>query len=129
VAHSLRGIIIKEMLRRSRGCHKVRPDLHDIFKFTIGIIFFGTPHAGADPQSLIKSIAKNVMKGVGFSVNEQIVSALLPDSERLRELRGEFGPMAQERNWIIHSFWEQFGVAALNNQKVRYSTRQQQHRV
>jgi hypothetical protein len=69
------------------------------------------------------------MKGVGFSVNEQIVSALLPDSERLRQLRDEFGPMAQERNWIIHSFREQFGVAALSNQKVRYSARQRQHGV
>ncbi|KAH6844621.1 hypothetical protein B0I37DRAFT_327314, partial [Chaetomium sp. MPI-CAGE-AT-0009] len=118
VAHSLGGIIVKEMLRRSRGCHKIRPDLHDIFKSTIGIIFFGTPHAGADPLGFLKSIAKNVMKVVGFSVNEQIVNALLPDSERLRELRDEFGPMAQEQNWIIHSFREQFGVSALNNQKV-----------
>ena len=129
VAHSLGGIIVKEMLRRSRSCHKVRPDLHDIFKSTIGIIFFGTPHAGADPQSFLKSIAKNVLKAVGFSVNEQIVSALLPDSERLRELRDEFGPMAQEHSWIIHSFREQFGVAALSNRRVRYTTQQHQYGV
>lgn len=129
VAHSLGGIIVKEMLRRSKSYHKLRPELHEIFESTIGIIFFGTPHAGADPQSFLKFIAENVLKALGFSVNEQVVRALLPDSERLRELRDEFSPMAQERNWIIHSFREQFGVTALGDQKVRYSTRQHQHGV
>ncbi|KAK3290943.1 uncharacterized protein B0H64DRAFT_49913 [Chaetomium fimeti] len=118
VAHSLGGIVVKEMLRQSRGCHSVRADLHAVFKSTVGIIFFGTPHAGADPGGFLKRIAKNVLKAVGFSVNEQILSALLPDSERLKELKQEFGPMAQEQNWIIHSFREQFGLAVLNNQKV-----------
>lgn len=94
--------------------------LHDIFKSTIGIIFFGTPHAGADPRGFLQRVAENTIKAFGFSVNEQIVNALLPSSERLSELRDEFGPMAQEQNWIIHSFQEQLGVVVLNNQKVRY---------
>jgi hypothetical protein len=124
VVHSLGGIIVKEMLRRSRGCHMGQTHLRDIFNSTIGIIFFGTPHAGADPRGFLHRIAERAIKAAGFSVNEQIVSALLPSSERLRELRDEFGPMAQEQNWIIHSFQEQVGVGLLNNQKV-YSTQQQ----
>ncbi|KAF2191246.1 hypothetical protein K469DRAFT_720242, partial [Zopfia rhizophila CBS 207.26] len=56
------------------------------------IMFFGTPHGGADPRA------------AGFSVNEQIINTLLPSAERLRELRDEFGLMAPEQNWIIHSF-------------------------
>jgi hypothetical protein len=82
-------------------------------------MFFGTPHAGADPRGFLLHIAERVVKAAGVTVNEQIVNALLPSSERLRELRDEFGPMAQEQNWVIHSFQEQVGVGLLSNQKVR----------
>ncbi|KAL2129397.1 hypothetical protein VTI74DRAFT_7841 [Chaetomium olivicolor] len=118
VAHSLGGIIVKEMLRRSRGCRTGQTHLHGVFKSTIGIIFFGTSHAGADPRGFLHRIAERVIEATGFRVNQQIVSALLPSSERLRELRDEFGPMAQEQDWIIHSFQEQVGVALLKNEKV-----------
>lgn len=59
------------------------------------------------------------MKAAGFQVNNQVVDALFPSSERLRELRDEFNPMAQEGNWIIHSFQEQLGVSVLGGRKVR----------
>ncbi|KAI0888269.1 uncharacterized protein GGS22DRAFT_95525 [Annulohypoxylon maeteangense] len=118
VVHSLGGILVKELLRRSRGCHMGHAHLYTVFESTIGIMFFGTPHAGADPRGFLKSIAEKVIKAAGFSVNEQIVNSLLPSSERLRELRDEFGPMAQEQNWIIHSFQEQFGINLLSGQKV-----------
>ncbi|KAI9773185.1 MAG: hypothetical protein M1840_008306 [Geoglossum simile] len=97
VVHSLGGIIVKEMLRRSSSCHRGQIHLQRIFGSTMGIIS---------------------IKALGFSVNEQIINTLLPSAERLRELRDEFGPMAQEQNWIIHSFQEQFGVTALNDDKV-----------
>lgn len=58
------------------------------------------------------------MKAVGTRVNDQIANTLLPSSERLRELRDEFGPMARREGWVIYSFQEQYGVAALNNSKV-----------
>jgi hypothetical protein len=84
----------------------------------MGIVFFGTPHSSADPRGILQRIAEKLIKALGFSVNEQIVNTLLPSAERLRELRDEFGLMAQERNWIIYSFQEQFGAAALNGDKV-----------
>ena len=119
IVHSLGGIVIKEMLRRSCGCCLGQSHLRSIFESTIGIIFFGTPHAGADPLGFPQHVAVKAMKAAGFSVNEQIVNTLLPSAERLRELRDGFGPMAHEQNWTIHSFQEQIGVKLLNNQKVR----------
>jgi hypothetical protein len=119
IAHSLGGIIVKEMLRRSSGCHIGKAHLRGIFESTIGILFFGTPHAGADPRGFLQRVAERAIKAAGFVVNEQIVNGLLPSSERLRELRDEFGPMAQEQSWTIHSFQEQMGVTLLNNNKVR----------
>jgi hypothetical protein len=122
IVHSLGGIVVKEMLRRSSSCHLGQAHLRGIFESTIGIIFFGTPHAGADPRGFLLRIAENVIKLVGFRANEQIVNTLLPSAERLRELRDEFGPMAQGQNWVIHSFQEQYGIMALNGDKVGVST-------
>ncbi|KAK3331734.1 hypothetical protein B0T19DRAFT_413885 [Cercophora scortea] len=118
VAHSLGGIVVKEMLRRAKNCQSRQPHLHQICGATVGIMFFGTPHGGADPRGLLLSVAKTLIKAAGFYVNEQIVNALLPSSERLRELRDEFGPIANEENWVIHSFQEGLGMQYLGGDKV-----------
>jgi pimeloyl-ACP methyl ester carboxylesterase len=119
IAHSLGGIVAKETLRHSSGCHVGQPHLRTVFDSTIGITFFGTPHSGADPRGLLQRIAERAIKAAGFSVNEQIVNTLLPSAERLRELRDEFSPMAHQQNWMIHSFQEQLGVKILSGCKVR----------
>ncbi|KAI1749172.1 hypothetical protein F4782DRAFT_514798 [Xylaria castorea] len=118
IVHSLGGIVVKEMLRRSDGCHGSRQFLRSIAESTHGIIFFGTPHGGADPRGFLLRIAERAVKAAGFSVNEKIVSTLLPSSERLRELRDDFGPLAMKHDWIIHSFQEQYGVTILGGKKV-----------
>ena len=82
-------------------------------------MFFGTPHGGADPRGLLELIAEKVVRAAEFTVNEQIVNTLLPTSERLRELRDKFAPMACQNKWIIYSFQEQYGVKLLNGKKVR----------
>ncbi|KAH8889013.1 ankyrin [Thozetella sp. PMI_491] len=106
------------MLRRSRGCQMGQAYLRGVFESTIGVIFFGTPHAGSDPRNFLHRIAEEAIKAAGFSVNQQIVNALLPSSERLRELRDEFGPMALDRDWTIHSFQEDVGIQGLFGRKV-----------
>ncbi|KAI1735247.1 hypothetical protein F4680DRAFT_435907 [Xylaria scruposa] len=118
IVHSLGGIVVKELLRRSDRCHGSHQFLQSIAESTHGIIFFGTPHGGADPRGFLLRIAEKAVKAAGFSVNEKIVSTLLPSSERLRELRDDFGPLAMKYDWIIHSFQEQYGVAMLSGKKV-----------
>ncbi|KAJ3565192.1 hypothetical protein NPX13_g7590 [Xylaria arbuscula] len=118
IVHSLGGIVVKEMLRRSDGCANSRAFLQSIAKSTRGIVFFGTPHGGADPRSFLLRIAERAIKAAGFSVNEAIVSTLLPSSERLLELREEFAPLVAKYNWMIHSFQEQYGLAVLGGKKV-----------
>jgi hypothetical protein len=119
IAHSLGGIVVKEMLRRSSSCHLSQPQLHAVFESTIGIMFFGTPHGGADPRGFLQHIAEKAIRAAGFSVNKQIVDTLLPSAERLKELRDEFSPMAHQQGWIIHSFQEEIGVNLLSGNKVR----------
>ncbi|KAJ9614164.1 hypothetical protein H2200_002300 [Cladophialophora chaetospira] len=118
IAHSLGGIVVKEMLRQSYGYVYHQPHLRAVSDSTKGVIFFGTPHGGADPRSMLKSIAENIARAVGFTVNEQVLDSLLPSSERLRQLRDEFGPMARAQKWIIHCFQEDHGIKALGGRKV-----------
>lgn len=119
IAHSLGGIVVKETLRRSKGFENHHSHLSQIYKSTAAIIFFGTPHGGADPRGLLGHITERVARAAGFTVNEQIVNTLLPSSERLKELRDEFGPMARQKNWIIYTFQEQYGVQLLGGKKGR----------
>ena len=118
VAHSLGGIIVKELLRRSHGFQNHQRHLHDVYNATKAILFLGTPHSGADPRGFLHRVAERVVRAAGFTVNDQVVKTLLPSSERLHQLRDVFGPMAHERNWIIYCFQEQYGVKALENKKV-----------
>ncbi len=118
VAHSLGGIVVKEALRRARVCQQSKPQLYSIFEKTSSIIFFGTPHRGADPGNLLHHLLAASAQAFGAQVNQQIVDTLMPNSERLTELRDEFPAMCQERTWSIYSFQEEYGMRALFGTKV-----------
>ncbi|KAL8995955.1 MAG: hypothetical protein Q9169_004428 [Polycauliona sp. 2 TL-2023] len=118
IAHSLGGIVVKEMLRQSHRTHDHHTHLREIYKATAAVIFFGTPHGGADPRGFPEQMVEQIGRAVGITVNEQIVDTLLPTSERLRELRDEFGLLARREGWIIYSFQEQYGVQFLRGKKV-----------
>jgi hypothetical protein len=112
-AHSLGGIVVKEMLRMSKLCEFGQAYLRRGFDMTTGVMFFGTPHAGADPRSFPHRVVEKVLKAAQFTVEEQIIQALLPTSERLNELRGLFSLMAQKRtvrynlfkSCLVSEFW------------------------
>jgi hypothetical protein len=66
MVHSLGGIFVKEMLRRSSGCYRGQTHLRDIFESTIGIMFFGTPHGGADPVAFSNILLRRLSKPPNF---------------------------------------------------------------
>ncbi|KAK0617057.1 hypothetical protein B0T14DRAFT_459736, partial [Immersiella caudata] len=118
VAHSLGGIVTKEALRISRGWGSVKPHLHAIFEATVGVMFFGTPHAGADPRSFLHHVLAVSAVALGAQVNKKIVSALMPGAEVLARLRDDFSMMCHEKKWHIYSFQEEFSVIALFGKQV-----------
>lgn len=123
IAHSLGGVLVKEMLRQSYSYTNHQRHLRAVSESTLGIVFFGTPHSGADPRGLLRTIAQTLARIVGLTVNDMVLDSLLPSSERLRQLRDEFGPMAHEMDWIVHSFQEDLGIGVLNGRKVDYHSR------
>ena len=116
VCHSLGGIVVTDMLRQAY--HSRDPELQHAFHSTIGIIFFGTPHLGANPQSLLRDLGGGLAKLAGIAINQDLVRTLLPNSERLKQLRDEFRPIAQQYGWRIHSFQEALGVLSLGGDRV-----------
>ena len=118
VAHSLGGIIVKEALRRSESHRVFQREYHQIYESTSAMIFLGTPHRGADPRSVIRTVVETVFRGVGYKVNENLVSGLLPTGERLKEVREEYIRMQAMRDWKVHSFVETYGMRSLGGDKV-----------
>ncbi|MCJ1437849.1 hypothetical protein MMC27_007236 [Xylographa pallens] len=92
---------LKEALRRSEGHREHQRDFYSVYNSTIAFMFFGTPHRGAEPQGLVRNVAETVIRVAGFLPNETLINALLPNSERLKELREEFSKMLQTKRWKV----------------------------
>ncbi|KAI1760241.1 hypothetical protein GGR53DRAFT_526336 [Hypoxylon sp. FL1150] len=118
VAHSLGGLLVKETLRQSKSYEQEQPDRAHVYLSTVGIMFFGTPHAGSDPLNGVHHSLIRLIKALGWRVNDQVVQTLMPNSERLVMLNEEFIRMIRARGWQIHSFQEEFAQAGLFGKKV-----------
>jgi hypothetical protein len=120
IAHSLGGLVAKAALIKSRDNEHLQPHFHYVVASTVGVFFFGTPHRGADPLGPgIRQILTALAKGFGFRLNDSIVGTLMPGGEYSRELRDSFIGLAKQRNMVIYSFQEEYGVSGLGGNKVR----------
>ncbi|KAK0649684.1 hypothetical protein B0T16DRAFT_410564 [Cercophora newfieldiana] len=119
IAHSLGGIVVKEMLKRAQesGATPGRSYLHEIFQSTIGVVFFGTPHRGADPRAFLHHVISVSAQGLGVKANKDIVEELLPRAGRQPDTAA-FAAMACQQQWTVYSFQEEYGVSGLFGKKV-----------
>ena len=72
VAHSLGGLVVKEALRKSRDCEWVKPHLHNIVRSILGVLFFGTPHHGANPLGLIRRTLSELATGLASDLTTRL---------------------------------------------------------
>ncbi|KAI1388442.1 uncharacterized protein F4822DRAFT_246736 [Hypoxylon trugodes] len=91
VAHSLGGLVTKRALALSEN--SADEHLRQIERDTIGIVFLGTPHRGADMAPFAKAVA-NILKASGSRTNPKILEALKRDSEVLAAVEDAFS------NWL-----------------------------
>lgn len=112
MAHSLGGIVVKEALRQSKTLKddKFRPYHQKILSSVFRIIFFGTPHRGADIADY-GDVVRKAAAAAGFDQSSAILRGLSPDSERLEELREEFNRILYGSDWRIFSFQEDRGIS------------------
>ncbi|EJT73826.1 hypothetical protein GGTG_07681 [Gaeumannomyces tritici R3-111a-1] len=118
VAHSLGGIVVKEALRRSRRAAMIKPHIHAIFEATLGLIFFGTPHRGANPRRFLHHVLTVSIQAVGVKTNDNIVNTLMPHNPHLKDLSDEFAILCVNKQWPVYSFQEEYGVTLLGGAKV-----------
>ena len=93
VAHSLGGLVTQDCLPLSRN--DPEKHLQQISSCTIGIVFLGTPHHGADLAAWAK-FGSDIAKIVKH-VNTDIVSLLKPRSEMLARVQAGFHGLLRRR--------------------------------
>ncbi|KAI0450701.1 hypothetical protein F5B21DRAFT_489716 [Xylaria acuta] len=104
IAHSLGGLLVKDMLRLSKSYENSQPDRYNVYESTASLFFFGTPHAGADPRNPLHRVLTNITEAVGFRVNKEIVQTLMPRAERSKLLAEDFLKWTTERDGGIYTF-------------------------
>ena len=114
IAHSLGGILVKEVLRRS----EIDPDpkINRIFISTTGVFFFGTPHRGRkDWASFGEGIASVAGRLLGVDTNDKVVHALLPTGPELELCRESFAVQWAEHRerLIVRTFQESKGFMGI----------------
>ena len=107
VCHGLGGILVKKALAySSTRTSKNVAHLHSIFVSTYGILFFGTPHHGADTKFWLKSKTEAQIVVRGSSLGEsQLLSVIQRDSEPLQAVNEQFSSLMKQ--FRIFFFWEE----------------------
>eukprot|EP01116_Phalansterium_solitarium_P017403 TRINITY_DN4279_c0_g1_i1.p2 TRINITY_DN4279_c0_g1~~TRINITY_DN4279_c0_g1_i1.p2 ORF type:complete len:484 (-),score=148.98 TRINITY_DN4279_c0_g1_i1:88-1539(-) len=87
VAHSFGGLLVKEMLAFAA----LNDDFKPILQNARGIVFFSTPHRGAEIMKFVETYKLDVMLRGTSAVDE-----LKPDSEHLHVLNDNFAKIAPQ---------------------------------
>jgi hypothetical protein len=114
IAHSLGGILVKEVLRRSES--DPDPKIKKIFTSTTGVFFFGTPHRGSQGWAsfgeYIIAVAGRILR---MDTNDEVIHALLPTSAELELCRESFTVQWAKRreHLTVRTFQESKGVTGI----------------
>ncbi|KAG9053227.1 hypothetical protein FS842_008484 [Serendipita sp. 407] len=105
LAHSLGGIILKKALVLCHGDDfETTGNLRDILVSTFAILFFGTPHSGANGVQLAEWMGR--VLSVCMSTNDRILKALNRDSSELENIQRLYLPASKRINTIF--FYEEY---------------------
>ncbi|KAF7136982.1 hypothetical protein CNMCM5793_006733 [Aspergillus hiratsukae] len=113
VAHSLGGILVKEVLRRSN--ESTQDIVGDIVRSTSAVIFLGTPHRGsaklADIGEAFRRAASIILR---VDSNSTIVRALGADSPELEVGRESFIVLWRKYKFSVKTFQESKPLTGVN---------------
>ncbi|MCA9052137.1 MAG: alpha/beta hydrolase, partial [Planctomycetaceae bacterium] len=87
VAHSLGGLVVKQMLRNVLDLHASPEWPDEIGTNTAGVVFFGTPHQGADHAKLVSAL-----------------SLLTRASVTIEELENNDHRLTELNTWFVNKF-------------------------
>lgn len=109
--HSLGGVILKEMLRKSARMSQWSPDDQTIYNSTRGVIFIGTPHHGSKGVDWAEQLEKLAFFA-GQSVNTSILEDLGKNNKFLEQLSSDFTGILRETRFYTRCFYESAGMTS-----------------
>ena len=103
ICHSVGGLLVKRVLIEATH----HPQFIDVYKYTSGIVFLGTPHRGSSTASLALTLAKIVRVDPGaLRVNQDLLRELQRNSSQLDEINQEFAHVPGVESLSIGSIYE-----------------------
>ncbi|KAK4108471.1 hypothetical protein N656DRAFT_801849 [Canariomyces notabilis] len=112
VAHSLGGIILKEMLAASstsRDSH-----LTSIVESTSAVIFLGNPHRGSPDLAALGEWARSFISAFRAETTATILQALGLRNTDLERAQESFSALWQRYSFRVKTFQEALGLTGLN---------------
>ncbi|KAM7203860.1 hypothetical protein V8F20_003866 [Naviculisporaceae sp. PSN 640] len=122
VAHSLGGLLVKEVLRRSHESEEY--EVKDIVKSAIGVIFMGTPHRGSPGLAELGDTVRRMISTLfRVDTNSSLLQTLGSGSNLELELgREAFLVLWRTYDFRVKTFQEAYGIIGVNvgplNEKV-----------
>ena len=102
ICHSVGGLLVKRVL--IEALH--HQQFIDVYKYTSGIVFLGTPHRGSSSANLALTLAKIIRVGPGaLRVNQDLLREVQRNSSQVDEINQKFAHAVVE-SLLIGSFYE-----------------------
>ncbi|KAH6970161.1 hypothetical protein DER45DRAFT_582338 [Fusarium avenaceum] len=112
IAHSLGGILVKEMLALSPTSETIA--LQGVIECTKAIIFLGTPHRGSPEFSAIGERARAMLSSLRFQTAAAILDTLRQGNTDLQRAHESFMRLWQRYDFRVKTFQEGFGLTGIN---------------
>ncbi|SCO58686.1 uncharacterized protein FFMR_15842 [Fusarium fujikuroi] len=127
VAHSLGGIIFKEMLSRSSS--STRYEHQNILESVEAVIFLGTPHRGSVDIAAKGEVARSLLSALGVATTPVILDSLGLKNTDLERAQEEFSRLWHTSNFRVKTFQEGLILPKLGKKVVpEYSSLLGNHR-
>ncbi|KAK8122740.1 hypothetical protein PG984_011410 [Apiospora sp. TS-2023a] len=110
IAHSLGGIVIKEMLAHCDGSENVKHQ--DIAASTAAIMFFGTPHRGSQDAAGYAEVARKAAS-ILLDTNPALLDSLGLRTSDLERSQDAFVKLWRKHGFRVKTFQESTGLSAV----------------
>lgn len=114
LAHSLGGIVVKEMLSRSSTAGTESPGTRNIVESTAAVVFLGTPHRGSPDLAAMGEWMRTVISALRVETTPAILDALGLRSTDLERAQEAFSQLWHRYNFQVKTFQEGLGLTGIN---------------
>ncbi|CAH0015920.1 unnamed protein product, partial [Clonostachys rhizophaga] len=112
VAHSLGGIVVKEMLAISSAWPS--SEHQDVVRSTSAVVFLGTPHRGSPDLASFGEWARSFISAFRIQTTSDILDALGMKNTDLERAQEAFSAVWQTYDFRIKTFQEGLGLKGIN---------------